>query len=158
LRNGIDVLLIERHDLPVVRVDLVLRGGWADVPDQPAVVLRATGALLDKGTTTRSAVEIASAFDALGAEHWVRVELESVCASVKVLASKLDPALDLLQDVALHPSFPQTEIDLLKGQWRDAIHDQLLDAAKLSWNALELALYGPAHPYGRANIASSEEI
>jgi predicted Zn-dependent peptidase len=158
LGNGIDVLLIEQHELPIVRVDLVVRGGFGDLPDQPVVVLKAMGALLEKGTASHSALEIASGYDALGAEHGVGVELESVRASVKVLASKLEAALDLLQDVVLCPSFPQQEIDLLKGQWLDAIPEQVLDPETLSWNATELALYAPPHPYGHAYIPTPEEV
>jgi predicted Zn-dependent peptidase len=158
LQNGVDVLFVEQHDLPIVRVDVVLPIGWADLPDRPAVVLEAMGELLERGTATRSSLEIASAYVALGAEHGILVKLESVRASVKVLASKLEPALDLLQDVVLHPSFPQAEIDLVKGQRLDAIREQMLDAESISWNALEMALYGPRHPYARASIPTPQEV
>jgi zinc protease len=158
LSSGLRVLLLEQHNLPIVRVDVVVRGGWADLRSDPVFVAKAVGALLEKGTTTRSAIEIASGYEALGAEHWTRVDLDSATASAKVLASKLEPALDLLQDVVQHPAFPVGEVELLKGRWADGIAQQKLEVDTLAWNATHMALYGRKHPYGHASIATPGEV
>ena len=158
LRNGLPIHLVERHDLPVVVVDVVVRGGTAALDRADHFAGRALGSLMPKGTSHRSALAIADGFQALGATYDVSVNVDAARANVKALAPDLERALDLLSDVVLHPTFPADEIARLKAEWGAREEQQKLDMDLLSWSATELALYGPAHPYGRPPIADRSDV
>src|SRR5262245_9797950 len=66
LQNGLTVILMEYHKVPVVELRLVVHGGSAQDPDSlPGVAGMATG-VMREGTKTRSSTEISEAIDLLG--------------------------------------------------------------------------------------------
>jgi predicted Zn-dependent peptidase len=155
LSNGVRVLLVERHELPIVAVRVVTTHG-AEVDG--VGVGSFAGSLFTSGTKTRSALEISDAFEALGAEHGAWVDEDGAGVSVRVLAPKLHDALALLADIAQHPSFPKDEVERERsrrlteiGRTRDVpgrvLHDTLLEL-----------LYPAGHPYARSLLGTEEAV
>jgi zinc protease len=158
LKNGVRVLLVERHELPIVSVRVVAAAGAGDMPKEPPGLLSFLGSMLEQGTARKSALEISDAFEALGATHQAWVDWDSAGASVKVTSGQLDPALALLADVALHPSFPQAEIDRLKARRLAALQQEKNSVGAMWSNAAAAELYGRAHPYGHSLSGSVEDV
>ena len=158
LPNGVEILLVERHELPLVSVRVVLKVGAGDVTGQRPGVLSFLGAMLEQGTRRRSALEISDAYEAIGAVHAAWVDWDSAGATVKVVTKELPSALDLLSDVVLHPSFPQPEIDRLKSRRLAGLAQEKNDPGAMWSNAAAAALYGRAHPYGHSLLGQEEDV
>jgi zinc protease len=97
----------------------------------------------------------------MGADHAAWCDWDTCIASVKVLASRLGGALDLLADVALRPTFPQAEIDRLRKRWLASIQQERNSPQTMEQNALAAAVFGRAHPYGhslRGRTADVEKL
>ena len=158
LKNGIKVLFVERRDLPIVSVELVVKVGAGDLANMHPGVMSFTGAMMEQGTDKRSALQISDEYEALGASHGAWIEWDSGGSSVKVMSSKLDEALDLLADVTLHASFPEKELDRLRARRLAAIQQEKNSPGAMAGNAVAAALYGRAHPYGHSLSGREDDV
>jgi zinc protease len=158
LKSGVRVLFVERHDLPIVSVRVVTGAGAGDVTGERPGAVSFTGALLEDGAGTRSAIAISDEYESLGASHGVSCDWDSCAASVKVLASRLGPALDVLADVVLRPTFPDAEIDRLRKRWLAGIQQEQSSPPKMEQNALAAAVFGREHPYGHSIGGQTADI
>jgi predicted Zn-dependent peptidase len=149
LKNGTKVLLVERHELPIVSVMLVVKSGAGESAERPGV-MSFMGTMLEQGTAKRSALQISDEYEALGATHTTGVWWDSGGVSVKVLASRLDAALDVMSDVALHPSFPEAEIERLRARRLTGLVQEKNSPSTMAWNAASAVVYGRTHPYGHS--------
>jgi predicted Zn-dependent peptidase len=151
LKNGMRVLLVERHDLPIVSVRLQLVLGAGDMPELRPGTLSFTGSMLLEGTKKRTALQISDDFESIGAQFGTNVEWDSVSVQVvRVLVDQLDPALELLADVALSPTFPEAEVDRLKNRRLTAITAEKAAPPTIAQNAIAATLFGRNHPYGHS--------
>ena len=149
LKNGLSVWILEQHALPVVRTDLVVPSGSADDPAREAGLARMTAAMLSRGTETRDALQISGQASLLGAELGAGSGWDSSSLSLDVPAAGWGKALDLLADIALHPSFPQPELQRVKKEIEGAIQQELAEPDAVAGAVLDRAIYGRSHPYGR---------
>jgi zinc protease len=158
LANGVRVFFVERHDLPIVSVRVLSTAGAGDVPAKPGIV-SFMGAMLEQGAGKRSALALSDDYEALGAEHGTWADWDQCGAHAKVLASRLAPALDMLADVVLHPTFPEAEIERLRKRWLASIEQEKSNPSRIEQNAIGVALFGHAHPYGHSQheVASAIE-
>lgn len=148
LDNGLEVLLVERRELPVVDVQFVVRAGaYGDDAAHAGRAWLATD-LLDQGTTTRSASQIADTAELLGASMHTRGSWDFCSAALHVLAPRLEPALELLADVVLRPTFPEHEVERKRAQRLAAILQDADDPRMLASHAFARAVYGATHPFG----------
>ena len=147
LPNGMKLVVVERHDLPLVSAVVMANGGAVLDPDGKAGLASLTGDLLTKGTITRSATQIAQQIESLGGSIDSGADWDSAKASVTVKSDQLAPALTILADVAQHPAFAQDELDRARAQEIDSVNVQLKDPGALSSMVANRAVFGPA-PYG----------
>jgi zinc protease len=155
LPNGLEILVVERHDLPKVAVHLQFRvGALQSPPDKAAVMLLAAAAI--RGTETRTHDELQRAFDDLGAGIHGHADLNTTDFSVDVLRKNLDPALRLLADMLLHAAYPDWAVENYKKDW---IHEIEQPEANLDNFARPLyaAAFGPNHPLGRG-LGSADSL
>jgi predicted Zn-dependent peptidase len=150
LKNGLRVLIVERHELPVVGVGLVVGAGAGDVDGARPGALSFLGGMIEQGTKKRSALQISDDFEAIGAQHGAWFDWDSGGVSVKVLSDKLDAALELMSDVALHPTFPDAEVERLRARRIAGIQSEKSSPGTMAQNALVATLFGRAHPYGHS--------
>ncbi len=158
LKNGVRVLLVERHDLPIVSVRVVATGGIGDLPWEPVGAVSLTGSMLEQGTTGRTALQISDAYEALGASHGTWVDWDSGGAAVKVMTDRLDAALGILADVVLHPTFPPAELERLRARRLAATQQEKSSPQAMAQNATAAALFGRAHPYGHSTTGLPSDI
>src|SRR5436309_4814327 len=157
LANGLRVVVVERPGLPLLAAELVVRNGAEVDPKDRAGTASMTGSLLTRGTESMSAPQIATAIESLGGTidsgaHW-----EASRATVVVMSDKVEPALRILSDVVLHPTFKQEEIDRLKNQTLDGLRVALRQPGALSQFVTGRALFGDA-PYGHSHTGTMESV
>jgi zinc protease len=148
--SGVRVLFVERHDLPIVSVRLVTGVGAGDLAGARPGTVAFMGAMLEQGAGKRTALEISDEYEVLGVEHGASCDWDACVASVKALTSRLGPALDLLSDVALRPTFPEAEIDRLRKRWLGALQQEKNSPGAMAQNAIAAAVFGRGHPYGNS--------
>jgi predicted Zn-dependent peptidase len=157
LPNGLRVVLMEKHDLPLVQVNLLVdAGGVRDLPGKLGLA-GLTADMLDEGAAGRSSLALADTFEVLGARFAVSGGLHTASATMRVSAARLATALPLMADVVLRPDFPAAELERLRKERLTALlrqHDQpVAIAAALSTSTL----FGRSHPYGRLSEETSLE-
>jgi len=148
LPNGLQLVVVEMHKVPVVDVTLMVHAGSIRDPNDLPGLATFTATMLDQGAARRSALDIADEAAFLGAQLFTRASAEWASVSLHVPKRQLGPALDLMADVALRPTFPDSEIARQRSQ-RQANLLQLRDRptvqAPIAFNAI---VYGALHPYG----------
>jgi predicted Zn-dependent peptidase len=148
LPNGLKLMIVEQHELPLADfVLLVGSGSTADPANKPGIA-NLLSAMLREGTTTRKSLEIADQISFLGIRLSPASSWESSTLSLHTPTAQLDSALALFADVALHPSFPANEFERVrKTQLTELL--QLRDqGAAIASIAFPAIIYGSAHPYG----------
>lgn len=147
LPNGMRVVIVEKHDLPIVTASLVASGGAAADPAGKAGVGELAAGLMTQGTATRSATEIARAVESLGGSIGSGAGWDSQSVSLTVGSAQAAPALGILADVARNPAFAQAEIDRLRTRTIDGVSVALTDPGQLSALVADRAVFG-ASGYG----------
>ena len=147
LANGMRLITVERHDLPIVTAYLVTGGGAATDPANRAGVSSLAAELLTKGTRTRSATQIARQIEGLGGSIGSDAASDGASVDVTVKADQLAPALEILADVAINPAFAPDEIERARTQQIDAVTLSLKNPAQLAALVADRAVLG-ASPYG----------
>jgi predicted Zn-dependent peptidase len=158
LANGLKLLIVEQHELPLADfVLLVGSGSTADPAGKPGIA-NLTSQMLREGTTTRQSLEIADQIAFLGISLSPNSSWESSTLSLHTPTAQLDSALALFADVALHPSFPANEFDRIKKTRLTELlqlRDQGPAIANLAFPAI---IYGSAHPYGIPSIGTEASV
>jgi zinc protease len=121
LPNGLRVVTVERHGLPLVTAALIATGGGATDPAARAGVAELTATLLTRGTATRSATDIARQVEALGGSIAGGADRDGASVTLTVKSDQLATAMPILADVAMHPAFAGAEIERARTQAIDAV-------------------------------------
>jgi zinc protease len=147
LPNGLKLIVAERHDVPVVRMDLLVDAGYAS--DQFAVpgTAKLAGDMMDEGTKTRTALQISDELQRLGAQLRTGSSLDATSVTLSALTSNLDPSLALFADVVLNPSFPAPDLDRLRKQQLAAIQQESVQPFGMALRVLPKFIYGAGHAY-----------
>ena len=142
LPNGLRVVVVTRSVTPLVSVALYLRTGAEVDPPKLAGLASLTAGLLDKGTSTRTAPQIAEAADTLGGSLGNSASFDHAQVSITVTTPKLGAAMELLADVVRHPTFAQAEIDRERKQALDALRVALSQPGSVARFVGARAAYG----------------
>jgi zinc protease len=154
LPNGLSVIVSERRDLPVVSARLVFASGSGANPADTPGLANFTAAMLDEGTKTRNALQIADEAARLGTTVATGSTMDESIIAVTSLAPQFPQALDLVADVALNPTFPQEEIERQRASRLANLVAQKSNPAQVAARVMATALYGPAHPYGYTELGT----
>ena len=158
LSNGLELLVIEKHVLPTVALNLVLRGGRSADPPQKSGLTSLLSAVWDEGTTHRTADQIAGQLAGLGASLSIAAGWDTSTARLFTLKQHLPEALDIYADVLRNPVFPQQEFNRDKSKALARLVQLRDDPMVLSQLATASLLYGPQHPYGRSPYGTRSSL
>lgn len=151
LANGLTLWLVPRPGFPKVSYTLAVRGGLAaDPQDRPGLADLLT-AVIDQGTATRTARQIAEEIQAAGGDLSASAGSESIVVNTSVLTPKADAGLEVLADVVRNAIFPDSEVDLAKRNAADRLQQQESDPSFLAARALSRVLFGQ-HPYAVTSL------
>lgn len=147
LSNGLETLIVEKPGLPVVDVRVVLRTGARDDPRGLEGMTSFAAEMVDEGTSTRSAFDLADAFDYLGARLSIDASWDATTLALHVLRPRLDAALALLADVLANAAFPDDEIRRKRVELQAALLRDNDEPDVLATKAFNAAVYGESHRY-----------
>ncbi len=150
LDNGMVLLLSEKHDIPMVTINMALRAGSTSVPADKPGLASITAALLTQGTTRRTASQIQQEIDFIGGSLSTGGGEDFASAHLRVLKKDIRTGLDLLSDVLMNPVFDQKEIDRKVKETLAEIRRQKEEPNIVAGQAFAKAVFGN-HPYGRTN-------
>ena len=148
LPNGLTILLMEKHNLPLVSFNMALKTGSTSDPAGNEGTASITAALLRKGTKTRSAEQFSNDLDFIGGSFNAGASTDSTLISAEFMKKDLAKGLDLLSDPILNPTFPADEFTKLVAQRKDgarAAKDQAAGVIGAYFNSYLLG----GHPYAR---------
>jgi len=157
LSNGIELYLVEDHKLPLVQVNLLVKSGWASDPSDKPGAAALTAELLDEGTKSKNALQIAEEVKKLGANLGTGSSFDNSTVNLNVLKKNLEPALDLMSDIVLNPTFPQAELDRQKQNYLGRIQQESKQPVTTAFKVFFRELYGENHPYGEPYTGSGTE-
>lgn len=141
LSNGARLLIVESHRVPTITFRMTFPSGDLRNPAGLPGVADATAALIQLGTKTRSAKDIADAIADLGATVSIGSVTENASIMVSALTENFDAALALLADMLLNPTFPQDEFDKWKTRQRASIEQSKANPGALASERLFKVLY-----------------
>ena len=121
LKNGLDVILVPRKELPVASFGIAVQAGGYDETRDTLGVSDFVAAMLRRGTKTRSADDISRAIDFVGGSLDAQATSEGTTATCSALSKDAKLCLDLLSDMLLHPSFPESEMGEVRDEMLAAI-------------------------------------
>ena len=149
LRNGIEVVYAQSIAVPMTQVAVEFDAGVAADPADALGTQRLMLALLDQGTQTRDAVQIAETGERLGANIGTNTGLDRTAVTLGVVSPNLDGGLELLADVIRNPAFKPTDLERMRAQQLAMIAQENTSPNGMGGRAVPGILYGAAHPYGR---------
>src|SRR5581483_6478393 len=147
LKNGIEVVLAERHSIPVVEFELLFDSGYAADAGRKLGTASFTAAMLDEGTQSLDSLEIARRKERLGAMIGTGTSLDTVSLNLNSLKSQLGPSLALFADIARNPAFRDADIARIRGQWLAGIAQEKTDPTSLALRVLPPLVYGSGNAY-----------
>jgi zinc protease len=146
LDNGLALVLIENHRVPIVTITLgIAVGGVNDPPNQTGLA-EATAALLNEGAGNRTSEQLARDIETLGGQLVASANDDYTEVYASVVSENLEPMLDLFGDVVLRPTFPDAEVRLYKKNRVEALTVQRQEPSFLVSERFNFAVYG-SHPY-----------
>ncbi len=155
LDNGLEVIFVEQHEVPELRLQLFVGGGSAAAPADKHGVADFMAELLTKGTAVRSAAQIAERIESAGGSVSSNSALEWTSLSTEALSSDARLAFNMLADMARYSTFPQEEFDVIKEQTLTFVDQDEVNPDTLANRQFGRLAYG-GHPYG--NYTSRETV
>ena len=157
LSNGLQVVVVERHNAPVIDFSLIADVGFAADSTAKPGTARLAMLMLQEGTKTRSSAEIAERAEALGATLGVGSSLDRSLLRMNALTSKLGESLDLYIDLLLNPTFPAKELERLRGQTLATIQQERVQPQAMINRVLPKLVYGEGHAYANPGSGTGTE-
>jgi len=147
LDNGLRVIVVASDKVPLAPAQMLVKSGSEVDPANLSGLADMTANLLTKGTATRSAVEIANSVEALGGSIGSGSGWDRSFAAIDVMSNKFVPAMEILADVLLNPSFKDDEIERLRAQTLDDLSVTFSQPGPLARFAAARLVFGST-PYG----------
>lgn len=157
LKNGTQVILAERHDIPVVQFSYEFPGGFTADQGRKSGTANFTMDLMGEGAGKLGALPFANAADALGASLGASASLDGASVYLSALKENLAPSLALYADMLRQPRFDQAEIDRVKATWIAGIQQEKVNPSAAAMRVLPPLLYGAGHPYAIPFTGSGNE-
>ena len=158
LDNGTVLLLMERHDVPLIAFDARVRGGaMMDPPDRNGIASLLAG-LLEKGAGERDALSFAQTVASVGGTIESSAATDAISIRGSFMARDRKLMVELLSDILLRPKLDAAELQSLRAR-----RIEFIRAAKDSNLAALAPIYGTAellgdHPYGKPVVGSEETL
>lgn len=157
LRNGIEVVLAERHAIPVVQIEALFDAGYAADRGRKLGTASFTMAMLDEGTDKLDSIAIAKQQQRLGAEISTSSTLDSSNVYLNALKGQLDPSLELFAQIIRQPAFRNADIERIRDQWLATIAQEKTQPMGLALRTLPPLLYDKGHAYAIPFTGSGTE-
>jgi len=146
--------VVEDHRLPLVHANVMIKSGWAEDPKGKPATAALTAELLNEGTKKRNALQISDVARRLGAVLGTNSSFDASVVGLNVLKKNFDPALALLSDILLNPTFPQDELERQRALYLGRIDQETKQPVRAAVKTFQRLLFGPDHPYAQPYTGS----
>jgi zinc protease len=153
LANGLRVIVVPKHDIPLVAARLMVKAGAAADPADRDGLAAMTATVLTKGTKSRTAEQIARGVEALGATLTSDAAWDSTSVDLSVMSSNLSGAMAYVADVVRNATFAKEEFERERAQAVDALQVSMTEPRPLAGMVMSRLIYADA-PYGH-NLGGS---
>ena len=157
LANGMQVIAVLHHEQPAVSMRLLVRAGSLQDPAGKVGVANLAASLLDQGTSSKSAAEIADEIDFIGGSMGTGSGSDQTLVYVVVMKDSFNAGMDMLGDVIRNPAFSPEEIDRQKQQAMSSLQVNRQDPDYVASVVFDRLVYG-FHPYGLPNSGTPETL
>ncbi len=157
LDNGLQVQLLHRPALPITTISLSIKAGQLFEKEGQEGLAGFTVDLLDQGTTTKSAEEIAEELEFMGTSFGSGVRDDIVELGLQTLKRNIDRSLDIFADILLHPSFSEEELRKQKDETLSALTQEEEDPGHIAMREFLKEIYGK-HPYSHNDIGNRKSV
>jgi zinc protease len=148
LKNGAQVLVVENHALPLVAVDVMVESGVDRDPLDRRGLSGFVSSMLTEGTKTRSALDIETTRERLGAQLSAGNALETTTVHLNALKETLPDALALMADVVENPAFKTEDIERVRGIYLTDLAAKKGNPRALAGDSYSKLLWGDKNPWG----------
>ena len=149
LKNGMKVVLAQRKESPTIVASMMFDAGYcSDKFGGKSGLANISMRMLTEGTKTLNSLQISEKLQLLGAGLNAYSDLDYSYVTLNALKQSLDPSLDLMADVVLRPSFPETDFKRLQDQQVTQIANEKKQPQSMVMRVMPELLYGKDHPYG----------
>jgi len=149
LPNGLTLLAKETRTTPAVTIYAGFHAGTAYDPPDCAGLAHFVSKTIDRGTTTRTAEQIAEELENRGVSLSVALNRHAMWLVCTCLSEDFEHVLPIVGDVAMRPLFPESEVETRRGEIVTLLRQDQDNPASVAMEALMRRLYGDSHPYGR---------
>lgn len=158
LDNGLTVMVADLPGRPLISATIVLPTGAADEPAAAAGSTVLAARALTEGTDRYDAIALTEAAERLGASLHAEAGWDATSIGVDVPASRLAPALDLLAEVLLHPTFPENEIERLRDERLNDLLQAQADPRRRADESFIGTIYASESPYHRPAAGTRDSV
>jgi len=158
LSNGMDVLGIEQHELPLVQFNITIKGGhYLDDPEKAGVAYLVSELMME-GTKNKTPLELEEEIENLGSRIWISASNQNISINVNSLSRNYDKALSLVEEILLEPRWDEEEFDLAKTRLLNSLNRQKANPNSQARNAFNKLVYGEAHIFAINNRGTEETV
>lgn len=157
LDNGLTLMVVERHNLPVVKVSMGINAGSLYEPETKAGLASLVAAMLSEGTKNRTAQQVSGEIEFVGGSVGASGGDDYITVSLSILKKDLDLGFDILSDIILNPVFPEDELKKKIERTKAGLRAQEEDPGFVASKDFKKAIFG-AHPYGRLATGTDETL
>lgn len=158
LKNGLTVMVVEDHRLPIAEVGLAWKNGSALDPIGKAGLQHLSALMLKEGTAKMTSLELAEAFANLGTEVSVGAGKDLSFISAGVLADKVDDAMALMAAMAQKPRFAPADFARVRLQQQHSVSADMSSPAYVAQVKFLMAAYGDKHPYAYPSAGTEKTV
>ncbi|MDA1096763.1 MAG: pitrilysin family protein, partial [Chloroflexi bacterium] len=158
LANGLNLLVAEKHGLPIVAFSLVVKAGAVHDPASLPGAAAFTTAMLEEGTQSRSSQQISEEFESLGTDLNSMAGRERAALSVHALKRQWPKALELVGDLVRHATFPQEEVDRIRRERLTSLRRVKDDPTTIAGRLAPALIYGSKSGYGHPLNGTEEAV
>lgn len=155
-RRGTEVIVVEHHEQPEVTISVIIKAGDVHDPEGRYGLADFTASLLNKGTKSRSAKELAEWIESVGGKVQAVTSSDYSMALVSILSEFKETAYEYLADIIMNPVFPDDEIETYRKRVKTALEMELSDPGSMAQRHFLRVVYGP-HPYAKRPTVETVE-
>lgn len=158
LPNGMRVVLVEKHTLPIISSRIILDAGAMREPAAKGGLANVAATLLSEGTRELSGTEIARRMESLGAQFGTFGAFSAAYVDITALKDVYGDALALAAKTVMEPSFPVTEFERAKSEAIAAYEQSHSRTSGLAADAFNMAAFDPSAPFSRPPGGTKETL
>ena len=157
LSNGLEVVLAKRSDTPTVELSLQFDSGFATDIEAKSGLANFSMSMLDEGTTSLDALQLAAELEKIGASVGAWASLDASSMTLSTLSVNWEKSISLFADILQNPALKDADIERVRKLVLDGIKQEQARPQTNAYRILPPLLYGEGHPYAQPLTGSGTE-